>query len=110
MITYGHITKNGRIQQELPKTHANDTYIIVGGNGQRRFGWMCRSKQVRKCNRKLFRGRRSHLKTTVVPGTYTGFRDSIRYAGIGLSVSFSADEKQGTSIFVNWMDPKFTVA
>ena len=32
--TYGYITKSKRIEQSLPKSHANDAFIIAGGNGQ----------------------------------------------------------------------------
>jgi len=34
--TYGHITKNNRIKNNLPKSHVDDAFVISGGNGQKR--------------------------------------------------------------------------
>ncbi len=62
--TYGYITKHHRIKQKLQKSHVLDAYVIAGGNGQRRLSNMFFSKQVRKCNRKLFKGIRSHIRNT----------------------------------------------
>jgi len=71
--TYGYITKSGRITLGLPKSHINDAFVIAGGNGQQRSSDCCVVKQVRKCNRKLFRGARSHIKNTA-PRFIKGFQ------------------------------------
>jgi len=63
-ITYGHITKQRRIQLRLSKNHINDAFIIAGGNRQIRNSVYYLIKQVRKCNRKLFKGIRSHIRNT----------------------------------------------
>lgn len=34
--TYGYLTKSRRIELELPKSHANDAFVIAGGSTQRR--------------------------------------------------------------------------
>nr|MBA3533195.1 HNH endonuclease [Ardenticatenales bacterium] len=34
--TYGYITKNRRIELELPKSHANDAFVIAGSSSQHR--------------------------------------------------------------------------
>ena len=59
--TYGYLTKAKRIEQELPKSHTNDAFVIAGGNGQVRSQDSYLIKQVRNCNRKLFKGSRSHI-------------------------------------------------
>jgi len=58
---YGYQTKSSRITQKLPKSHVNDAFVIAGGNGQLRCN-AHQSHQVRKQNRKLFKGARSHIK------------------------------------------------
>ena len=61
--TYGYITKSKRIELGLAKSHSNDAFIIAGGNSQKRTsGYLI--QQVRKCNRKLFKGNRSHIRNT----------------------------------------------
>lgn len=62
--TYGYITKSKRISLGLPKSHVNDAFVIAGGNRQKRLSVQYFIKQVRKCNRKLFRGDRSHIRNT----------------------------------------------
>jgi len=50
--TYGYITKSGRIELKLSKSHINDAFVIAGGSNQER----CRPffvKQVRRNNRCL---------------------------------------------------------
>ena len=63
-ITYGYITKKHRIEQALEKSHMNDAFVIAKGNTQVRSDVCYRIKQVRKSNRKLFRGARSHIRNT----------------------------------------------
>jgi hypothetical protein len=62
--TYGYITKNNRISYSIPKSHINDAFIIAGGSVQERKSTIYSVQQVRKCNRKLFKGDRSHIKNT----------------------------------------------
>ena len=62
--TYGYITKQKRIEQGLSKSHINDAFVIAGGNRQLRADIYYKQKQVRKCNRKLFKGIRSHIRNT----------------------------------------------
>ncbi len=62
--SYGYITKQNRIALGLPKSHTNDGFLIAGGNGQKRTTVEYLIKQVRNCNRKLFKGDRSHIKNT----------------------------------------------
>jgi hypothetical protein len=71
--TYGYITKSNRIELGLPKSHTNDAFVIAGGNVQTRTADMHCIQQVRKCNRKLFKGDRSHIKNTA-PREVFGFR------------------------------------
>ncbi len=62
--TYGYITKTNRITIGLPKSHINDAFVIAEGTTQKRVETPFLIKQVRKCNRKLFKGDRSHIKNT----------------------------------------------
>lgn len=62
--TYGYITKCNRIKLGLEKSHSTDAFVIAGGTMQKRSPITFLIKQVRKCNRKLFKGDRSHIKNT----------------------------------------------
>jgi hypothetical protein len=62
--TYGYITKFDRIALCLEKSHCTDAFVIAGGTMQDRSSITFLIKQVRKCNRKLFKGDRSHIKNT----------------------------------------------
>lgn len=62
--TYGYLTKHKRIQQGLPKSHANDAFIIAGGNGQDR-AYEFQVHQNRRNNRSVQTNR-------------NGFKPSIR--------------------------------
>ena len=81
--TYGYITKQGRIALGLPKSHINDAFIIAGGNEQKRTTVEYLIKQVRKCNRRIFKGDRSHIKNTAERFIY-GFQrfDKVRWKGM----------------------------
>jgi len=81
--TYGYITKQNRILLGLTKSHTNDAFIIAGGNGQKRTTEEYSLKQVRKCNRKLFKGNRSHIKNTAERFMH-GFQrfDKVLWGGI----------------------------
>ncbi len=61
--TYGYITKSKRIENKIPKSHDNDAFVIAGGTNQQRAN-IYSIKQVRRSNRKLFKGARSHIKNT----------------------------------------------
>ncbi len=62
--TYGYLTKQGRIALGLPKSHRNDAFVIAGGSRQKRASEYYFLRRVRKCNRKLFKGNRSHIRNT----------------------------------------------
>ena len=80
--TYGYITKQRRIELKLPKSHANDAFVIAGGKIQKRTASWHFIQQVRRCNRKLFRGIRSHIKNTAARFIY-GFQryDKVLWGG-----------------------------
>ncbi len=71
--TYGYITKFDRIALGLEKSHSTDAFVIAGGTMQKRSSLTFLIKQVRKCNRKLFKGDRSHIKNTAARFIH-GFR------------------------------------
>ncbi|MFA5790764.1 MAG: RNA-guided endonuclease IscB [Caldisericia bacterium] len=71
--TYGYITKGNRINIGLLKSHINDAFIIAGGNGQQRLTIEYSIQQVRKCNRKLFKGDHSQYRNTA-PRLVNGFQ------------------------------------
>lgn len=81
--TYGYITKFNRIENNISKSHINDAFVIAGGSKQIRLNISYLIQQVRKCNRKLFRGARSHIKNTIGRILY-GFQvfDKVLYNGI----------------------------
>ncbi|GAH99739.1 unnamed protein product, partial [marine sediment metagenome] len=85
--TYGYITKSKRIELGLAKSHSNDAFIIAGGyTHQRTAGYLM--QQVRKCNRKLFKGSRSHIRNTANRFTF-GFQryDKVLWKGIECFIS-----------------------
>ena len=54
-ITYGYITKNTRIKNNIAKTHTADAYCIAGNVKAKRLEYEYFRKQVRRHNRKLHR-------------------------------------------------------
>ena len=54
-LTYGYITKNTRIANNIAKTHTSDAYCIAGNVEAKRLGYEYLRKQVRRHNRKLHR-------------------------------------------------------
>lgn len=54
-LTYGYITKNTRIANNIAKTHTADAFCIVGNVEAKRLGYEYLRKQVRRHNRKLHR-------------------------------------------------------
>lgn len=81
--TFGYLTKLGRHSLGLVKSHGNDAFVIAGGSFQARVTCGYSINQVRKCNRKLFKGERSHIKNTA-PRFLHGFLryDKVRYRGV----------------------------
>ena len=79
--TYGYITKTNRIKLGLEKSHCNDAFIIAGGRKEKR-SKMFLIKQVRKQNRKLFKGIRSHIRNTA-PRYVKDFKrfDKVKFNG-----------------------------
>jgi len=61
--TYGYETKAKRSGLGLPKSHVNDAFVIAGGQEQTRSPEYL-IKQVRKQNRKLYKGPHSGVKNT----------------------------------------------
>jgi len=53
--TLGYVTKHNRIKLGLDKSHANDAYVIAGGDGQMQSGHIIIGKQVRRQNRSLYK-------------------------------------------------------
>lgn len=80
--TYGYITKQKRLELKLPKSHTNDAFVIADGVRQKRMAASYYLKQVRKCNRKLFKGDRSHIRNTT-ERFILGFQryDKVRWNG-----------------------------
>lgn len=78
--TYGYITKSRRIEHGIPKSHINDAFVIGGGTTQARASERLISRQVRKSNRKLHKGDRSHIRNTA-PRLVKGFQrfDKVLY-------------------------------
>ena len=81
-ITYGYITKSKRIELGISKTHNNDAFVIAGGTTQKR-SQSYLIKQVRKQNRKLYKGIRSNIRNTA-DRFVKGFQryDKVLYKGI----------------------------
>jgi len=79
--TYGYLTKNTRIKNKIAKSHINDAFVIADGITQKRTKPL-RIKQIRKNNRKLYKGSRSHLKNTA-PLYIKGFKryDKVLFEG-----------------------------
>ncbi len=80
--TYGYITKEKRENLNMIKSHVNDAFVIAGGTKEKRALMSYFTKQVRKCNRKLFKGDRSHLPNKA-PRCIQGFQrfDKVLWMG-----------------------------
>ena len=81
--TYDYITKHDRIELGLPKSHANDAFVIAGGNGQEHAVHTHIGRQVRRQNRSLFKAnflKGGKLKRNTVKEV-KGFRrfDKVKY-------------------------------
>ncbi len=70
--SYGYLAKSKRRKLSLEKSHINDAFVIANGTNQSRLNGY-QIKQVRRSNRKLFKGIRSHVKNTA-PRFVHGFQ------------------------------------
>lgn len=81
--TYGYLTKVARQKIDLAKSHINDAFVIAGGTTQRRTDTSHLIQQIRRSNRKLYKGDRSHIRNTA-PRFIFGFQrfDKVIWRGI----------------------------
>lgn len=81
--TFGSITKFNRVRLNIPKSHINDAFVIAKGENQKRSDIQYEYKQIRKCNRKLRRGKNSEI-CALLPREVFGFRlfDEVYINGI----------------------------
>ena len=56
-MTYGYITKNTRIKNNIAKTHTADAYCIANNLNAKRLNYYYLQKQVRRHNRKLHKSK-----------------------------------------------------
>lgn len=109
-LTYGYLTKNTRIRNNLPKTHAVDALCISGNAAAERLPTYFFQKAVRANNRCLHKAnpRKGGIRTaSKAPYEVFGFRlfDGVRYQGTDCFVfgrrasgSFDIRKLDGTSI------------
>jgi len=85
-VTYGYITKSNRIALKIPKSHINDAFVMAGGSNQTRSNVQYFIKQVRKCNRSLFKAnllKGSKRKVNTIREAFGFHRfDKVLYNGI----------------------------
>lgn len=86
-MTYGYITKNNRIKNNLPKEHHIDALCITGNISVERLSYSYYIKQVRKHNRQIHKAniiKGGKKKLNQAPYMVKGFRlfDKIRYEGV----------------------------
>ena len=108
--TFGYITKNTRINNNLPKTHYIDAYCIAGNLQSKRLNYYYFQKQVRKHNRQIHKltvNKGGTRKRNQSPYEVFGFRlfDKVKCKGeIGfifgrrVSGSFDIRKLDGTKI------------
>lgn len=85
-ITYGYITKNTRIQNNLPKEHRIDALCISGNPNVKRLDYWYYIKQVRRHNRQIHKAnilKGGKKKLNQASYLVKGFRlfDKIKYKG-----------------------------
>lgn len=85
-MTYGYITKNTRIENDLPKEHYIDALCITGHPDVKRLGYYYYIKQVRKHNRQIHKLnilKGGNKKLNQAPYEVLGFRlfDKVKYNG-----------------------------
>ena len=80
-VTFGSRTKEKRSNLGLVKGHDTDAFLIAGGEIQARLDRLFLIQLVRRQNRKLFKGVRSHIRNTIREAK--GFRrfDVVRFKG-----------------------------
>jgi len=86
-LTYGYITKNTRIQNNLPKTHRIDALCISGHPQAKQLEHYYHIKEVRRHNRQIHKAnilQGGTRKLNQAPYLVHGFRlfDKIKYNGI----------------------------
>ncbi len=85
-ITYGYITKNTRIQNNLPKEHRIDALCISGNPNVKKLDYWYYIKQVRRHNRQIHKAnilKGGKKKLNQAPYLVKGFRlfDKVKYKG-----------------------------
>jgi len=85
-MTYGYITKNTRIQNNLPKGHRIDALCITGNPQVKRLDYWYYIKQVRRHNRQIHKAnilKGGKKKLNQAPYLVKGFRlfDKVKYKG-----------------------------
>ncbi|WP_330112541.1 RNA-guided endonuclease IscB (plasmid) [Cetobacterium somerae] len=85
--TYGYLTKNKRIENNLPKSHRVDAYCIAGNLKAKKLDCYYLGKQVRKNNRQIHKmtiNKGGTRKVNQSPYLVKGFRlfDKVRYRNI----------------------------
>lgn len=85
-MTYGYITKNTRIQNNLPKKHRTDALCISGNPAAKQLDTWYFIKQVRKHNRQIHKAnilKGGIRKLNQAPYETKGFRlfDKVKYKG-----------------------------
>ena len=85
-ITYGYITKNTRIQNNLPKEHRIDALCISGNPNVKRLDYWYYIKQVRRHNRQIHKAKilkGGIRKLNQAPYLVKGLRlfDKVKYKG-----------------------------
>ena len=85
-ITYGYITKNTRIQNNLPKEHRIDALCISGNPNVKRLDYWYYIKQARRHNRQIHKAnilKGGKKKLNQAPYLVKGFRlfDKVKYKG-----------------------------
>jgi len=66
--TYGHITKNNRIELKLPKTHFNDAFCIANGKHQKRTSplFLQQKRKNNRCLEKFYDAKVFDARTDIV--------------------------------------------
>ena len=84
--TYGYLTKNTRIKNNLPKSHHIDAYCIAGNLEAKRLNYYWYQRQVRKHNRQIHKltiNKGGTRKRNQTPYLVKGFRlyDKVKVNG-----------------------------
>lgn len=85
-LTYGYITKNSRIENNIEKTHAADAYCIAGNLNAKRLTDVYLQKFVRHSNRSLYKAnllKGGIRKANKAPTLVHGYRlfDKVHFSG-----------------------------